>query len=68
MIARAVDDPLVAWLLDADPSIRWQVLRDLAGMPSGTVAAERSLVVAEGWAPRLLDQQRVDGQWGDGVD
>ena len=68
MIARAVDDPLVAWLLDADPSIRWQVLRDLAGMPSGTVAAERSLVAAEGWAPRLLDQQRVDGQWGDGVD
>ena len=68
MIARAVDDPLVAWLLDADPSIRWQVLRDLAGMPSVTVAAERSLVAAEGWAPRLLDQQRVDGQWGDGVD
>jgi len=68
VIARAVDDPLVAWLLDADPSIRWQVLRDLAGMPSGTVAAERSLVMAEGWAPRLLDQQRVDGQWGDGVD
>ncbi len=68
MIAGAVDDPLVAWLLDADPSIRWQVLHDLAGMPSETVAAERSHVAAEGWAPRLLEQQRVDGQWGDGVD
>ena len=68
MIARAVDDPLVAWLLDADPSIRWQVLRDLAGMPSEIVAAERSRVAAEGWGPRLLDQQRLDGQWGDGAD
>jgi hypothetical protein len=68
VIARAVDDPLVAWLLDADPAIRWQVLRDLAGTPSEMAAAERSRVAAEGWAPRLLDRQRQDGQWGDGVD
>jgi len=68
VIARAVDDPLVAWLLDADPSIRWQVLRDLCRMPSEIVAAERSRVAAEGWGPRLLDRQRLDGQWGDGAD
>jgi hypothetical protein len=55
------------WLLDADPSIRWQVLRDLTGAPAEIVAAERSRVEREGWAPRLLDQQRPDGQWGDGV-
>ncbi|HSM61357.1 MAG TPA: hypothetical protein VK849_11190, partial [Longimicrobiales bacterium] len=59
--------PVVDWLLDSDPAIRWQVLRDLTDTPAGTVAAERSRVAAEGWGRRLLDQQRPDGQWGDGV-
>jgi hypothetical protein len=31
------------------------------------VAAERSRIASEGWGPRLLAQQRPDGQWGDGV-
>ena len=55
------------WLLDADPSIRWQVLRDLTDAPADSVAAERSRVASEGWGARLLGQQRPDGQWGDGV-
>jgi hypothetical protein len=27
------------WLLDSDPAIRWQVLRDLAQAPADAVAA-----------------------------
>jgi hypothetical protein len=61
------NDPVVDWLLDADPSIRWQVMRDLTDTPTEIVAAERTRVASEGWGPRLLDQQRPDGQWGDGV-
>ncbi|HUQ82071.1 MAG TPA: hypothetical protein VM076_13055 [Gemmatimonadaceae bacterium] len=60
-------DPVIDWLLDADPSIRWQVMRDLTDAPADVVAAERARVASEGWGPRLLDQQREDGQWGDGV-
>jgi hypothetical protein len=60
-------DSVTDWLLDADPSIRWQVLRDLTDAPAEVVAAERSRVATEGWGPRLLDQQRPDGNWGDGV-
>lgn len=60
------NDPLIQWLLDSDASIRWQVMRDLAGAPSDIVAMERSRVAAEGWGARLLDRQRDDGQWGDG--
>jgi hypothetical protein len=60
-------DPVIDWLLDADPSIRWQVMRDLTDTPAAVVAAERSRVASEGWGLRLLDQQRPDGQWGDGV-
>ena len=54
------------WLLDADPSIRWQVLQDLADVDIGTVTAERARVADEGWGRRLLEEQRPDGQWGDG--
>jgi hypothetical protein len=60
-------DSVIDWLLDADPSIRWQVMRDLTDTPPEIVAAERSRVASEGWGARLLDQQRPDGQWGDGV-
>jgi hypothetical protein len=65
--APSSNDPVVAWLLDSDPSIRWQVLRDLADASPEIVAAERARVASEGWGPRLLDQQRPDGNWGDGV-
>lgn len=60
-------DPVITWLLDSDPSVRWQVMRDLTDAPAEVVAAERARVASEGWGPRLLDQQRPDGQWGDGV-
>ena len=55
---------VVDWLLDADPSIRWQVLRDLADAPAGEVAAERARVAGEGWGARLLALQGADGRWG----
>jgi hypothetical protein len=63
----ATEDSVIEWLLDADPSIRWQVMRDLTITSAELVAAERSRVATEGWGARLLDQQRPDGQWGDGV-
>ena len=64
---RSLNDPVVEWLLDSDPSIRWQVMRDLTGARTAIVAAERARVAAEGWGALLLDQQRPDGQWGDDV-
>ncbi len=56
---------VVKWLLDSDPSIRWQVMRDLTGEPDEIVAAERSRVASEGWGARLLALQTPDGHWGD---
>jgi hypothetical protein len=52
------------WLLDSDPSIRWQVMRDLTDEPPEVVAAERSKVATEGWGAQLLALQGPDGQWG----
>ena len=35
---------VIDWLLDADPAIRWQVLRDLLDAPADVVAAGRARV------------------------
>ncbi len=56
---------VVAWLLDSDPSIRWQVMRDVTGEPAEVVAAERARVATEGWGARLLARQTPDGRWGE---
>jgi hypothetical protein len=58
---------VLEWLLDADPAIRWQALRDLADAPPETVAAERARVANEGWGARLLALQGEDGQWAGGA-
>ena len=63
----SANDAVIDWLLDAESSIRWQVMHDLTDTPEEIVAAERSRVASVGWGARLLEQQRPDGQWGDGV-
>lgn len=55
---------ILKWLLDSDPAIRWQVLRDLTDEPDEVVAAERSRVASEGWGAALLGLQASGGQWG----
>jgi len=57
------DVDVVAWLLDSDPAIRWQVMRDLTDAPDAAVAAERARVATEGWGARLLALQSPDGHW-----
>lgn len=56
---------VLKWLLDSDPAIRWQVLRDLTDGPTEVIEAERSRVVAEGWGAKLLGLQSPHGDWGD---
>ncbi len=52
------------WLLESDPAIRWQVMRDLTAAPAEQVTAERARVATEGWGARLLALQDADGRWG----
>jgi hypothetical protein len=57
------DPNVIDWLLDSDPSIRWQVMRDLTDKPADAVAAERAKVATQGWGARLLELQAADGLW-----
>src|SRR5205823_9573260 len=52
------------WLLDSDPAIRWQVMRDLTYQAPNTIADERSRVASEGWGGELLARQSRTGNWG----
>ncbi len=58
---------VIDWLLEGDPAIRWQVLRDLTAASPGDVAAERARVEHEGWGARLLALEDVDGLWAGGA-
>lgn len=60
-------ESVIQWLLDSDPSIRWQVMRDLTAASDKEVAAERARVAIEGWGAQLLAEQGSDGYWGAGT-
>jgi hypothetical protein len=60
-------DSVINWLLDSDPSIRWQVMRDLLDAPESEWRAERAKVETEGWGARLLSYEDQDGQWAGGA-
>lgn len=62
-----ITDETLAWLLDSDPALRWQVLRDLTDASPVEVAAERSRVAVEGIGARLLSMQDADGRWDGGT-
>jgi hypothetical protein len=53
----------IKWLLDSDPSIRWQVMRDLTDARPEAIAAERLRVATHGWGAKLLARQTTDGSW-----
>ena len=54
---------VIEWLLEGDPAIRWQTLRDLVGAKESVWRAEQERVATEGWGARLLKHQDDDGRW-----
>jgi hypothetical protein len=66
LTTRAAPDGVIQWLLDGDPAIRWQTLRDLTGAAESSVARERRMIARHGWGARLLARQDPDGRWAGG--
>ncbi len=58
---------IISWLLEGDPSIRWQVQRDLLNSSPAKYEAERKKIAKEGWGARLLALQDSSGTWGGGL-
>ncbi len=58
---------VIDWLMESDPAIRWQVMRDLTDAPAEEIAEERARVAREGWGAQLLAAQDPDGRWSGGT-
>jgi hypothetical protein len=54
---------VIDWLLDSDPAIRWQAMRDLTDASPAAIAVERARVSREGIGPEILANQEPDGAW-----
>lgn len=67
MADAAPTQALTDWLLDSDPALRWQVERDLLGLPPSVWETTRRRVATEGFGARLLALQDPDGQWAGGA-
>lgn len=59
---------IIDWLLDSDPAIRWQAMRDLTDAGPAAIAAERARVAHEGLGAEILARQDPDGSWHRGTD
>jgi hypothetical protein len=56
-----IEEHIINWLLEGDPSIQYQVYRDLLGEEDSTLQAKIS---TEGWGARYLSLQNQNGHWG----
>ncbi len=55
------DRQLIAWLLEGDVSLQYQVHRDLLGAEKPEL---RERIAAEGWGARFLSYRKEEGHWG----
>jgi len=60
-------DTTLSWLMQGDPAIRWQTMRDLLDLPTEQWQAEQARTTQEGWGAQLLARQDADGRWGGGL-
>ena len=54
---------IIDWLLSGDPSLRFQVKRDLLMETECVIQSERNRITYEGWGAKLLSFQDEDGKW-----
>jgi len=55
---------IIKWLLEGDPVIRYQTLRDLTDVPEAEIRIERNRIEKEGWGAVFLAKAKPDGGWG----
>jgi hypothetical protein len=53
----------LAWLLNSDPAISWQAMRDLMDASPEAISAKRARVPREGIGAEILASQGSDGPW-----
>ncbi len=62
-----MDTRVTDWLMQGDPSIRFQTMRDLLDSNHREAGSEQEKVTVEGWGARLLSLQDAEGTWNGGI-
>ncbi len=57
----------IEWLLEGDPSIRYQTFRNLVNANVKVIDKEKQKVLNEGWGRRFMDLQQKNGTWSDAL-
>ena len=60
------DEAVIDWLMQGDPVIRWQTMRDLLSASEQEWRAEREKTLHCGWGARFIECLQEDGTWPDG--
>lgn len=61
------EEKIIDWLMQGDPAIRYQTMRDLTGANENELAKEREQIALTGWGKQLLDCQDAKGTWANGL-
>jgi hypothetical protein len=56
-------DSVIGWMMEGDPVIRWQTMRDLLDESESVWQAERRRTTQTGWGAQFLASMRTDGTW-----
>ena len=59
-----VDQKVMDWLINSDPSIAFQTKRDIMGLPKQHWINDQNKILTKGWGKKLLDLQDESGRWG----
>ncbi len=62
-----IEKNILNWLLNGDPSIRWQTLQGFTNSSQNKIFSERKKIASEGWGAKLLSYQQQDGKWADSL-
>ena len=57
-----INESIIEWLLKGDPSIQYQVYRDLLDTEKNSL---RELISTQGWGVKFLSEQNKNGHWGE---
>jgi len=63
----SIRSDVLDWLLQGDPSVRWQVKRDLLEERPADFEVERNRIEREGWGACILEHQDDRGVFGGGL-
>src|SRR5512137_366035 len=60
-------EEIIDWLLDGDPAIAYQTMRDILESPERKQRAAQREIARRGWGKAFLERQNQDGHWGRGA-